>query len=152
PRADRPGEPPPLGLPPVQEVPVPERLSPGRRRPRAQELYPADVEPPAGGAPRAFPPLAGVRQPRGLPRLQREAAAPGRARAVRLRAPAEDERPVGRRGAHELLRRADRRPRRPGEAGGLPDVAVGARRPTPERPGAARADAGAIVARRVDRR
>ena len=50
-----------------------------------------------------------VHQPRVLPRDERQAPAPGRARAVRLRARAGDDRAVGRRGADVVLRRSARR-------------------------------------------
>ena len=69
------------------------------RRPRAGD---------AGGA----IPERRVHQPRVLPRDEREASAAGRARAVRLRARAGDDRAVGRRGTHVVLRRSARRAHR----------------------------------------
>ena len=63
--------------------------------------------------PRGVPRMAGAGQPRVLPRLERQAPAAGRARAVRLRARGLHPRPLGRRGVHLLLRRP------PGAPGGL---------------------------------
>ena len=91
--------------------------------------------------PKGYLGLARLREPRVLPRVQREAPAPGRARALRLRAPADDEQPVDFRGPHQLLRRADRHAVGPRHSGGLPRGAVRAHPRAAEFAGPAGADA-----------
>src|SRR5262245_54201487 len=74
-----------LGVLTFQALRLPERVSAGRWRSGTRQLHAAHELAEYGGAELA---LALVRQPRILPRLQRQTAAPGRTRAVRLRAPA----------------------------------------------------------------
>ena len=76
------GKPSSLGFPPVQEISVPERLSPGRRRARAQELDVAHRRSAPSGLSRPELPLAFVREPRVFSCVQRQAASARRARAV----------------------------------------------------------------------
>src|SRR5262245_7293412 len=74
-----------LGVLTVQALRLPERVSTGRGRSGTRRLHAAHEFAEYDGADIA---LALVRQPRILPRLQRQTAAPGRTWAVRLRTPA----------------------------------------------------------------
>ena len=85
-----------------------------------------------------------------LPRVQRQAAASGGARPVRLRARAAHDEPLDLGGVHELLRRARRHTRRPQHAGAVPRVAVAEDRAASDLARPSRADARAVVERRVD--
>src|SRR5262245_40803215 len=85
PGKDRARNPALLGVLTVQALRLPERVSTGRRRSGTRRLHTTHEFAEYDGADFA---LALVRQPRILPRLQRQTAAPGRTRAVRLRAPA----------------------------------------------------------------
>ena len=100
-----------LGRPALQEIRLPQHRHRRRRRigRRAPELgRDHDRRRGAADAGSAIPQRR-VHQPRVLPRDEREAPAAGRARAVRLRARAGDDGPVGRRGADVVLRRSARR-------------------------------------------
>ena len=77
---------PALGLLPLRPLPLPEHAGRGRRRARAQGLDPAHGEPLDHPRPPSLSPLARHGQPRAVPRLERQAVAARRPRAVRLRA------------------------------------------------------------------
>ena len=81
-------------------------LTEARRRPRAQELHGADGEPLGDAHAPRLPRVARAGQPRVLPRLERQAAAAGGARAVRLRERGPHAQPLDRRRRHRLLRRS----------------------------------------------
>ena len=79
-------------------------LSEAGRRPRAQGFDGADGQPLGDRHAPGLRDLADPGRARALPRLEREAAAARRARAVRLRAREPDDQPLDRRGLHRLLR------------------------------------------------
>ena len=97
-----------LGHDSVREVRVLQPDHGSERRPGAQERVHADDEPLESTDAARLRRLADARQPRVLPRVEREAPATGRARTVRLRPREPDALAVGRRGPHELLRRSAR--------------------------------------------
>ena len=85
-RAHRARAAPDLGFLPLRAIPLPEHAGRGGRRARAQGFDPADDQPLDHPRPPPVPALAGDGQPRAVPRLERQAAAAGRPRPLRLRA------------------------------------------------------------------
>ena len=110
---DRRSQPEALGQPAVSPLRLHERHRRVGRRPRAQGLDAAHDQPLAHTHAEGLPRVAGPRVARVLPRLEREALPPGRARPVQLRGRELHDGPVDQRGFHRLLRRPDGAPRHP---------------------------------------
>ena len=147
------GDPPFLGFSPVQDVLLSQRVPPRGRRARAQELDAADREPRRG------PPTAQASF-RWLSFVSHEyfhAFNVKRLRPVELgpfdyEHPPHDRQPVDCRGAHDLLRRSDRRPRRPRHDRRISGRDVVAHRPAPELTRAAGSNPRAVFPRRLELR
>ena len=102
-----------LGNDPVSRVPVPQPHQRGQRGHRAQGVHGPHDEPLADGIAKALSGVALDRGARVLPRVERQAAAAGGARAVRLRSRELHTQPVDRGRTDRLLRRPLRPPCQP---------------------------------------